>query len=134
MEVVNALQAIRQSMDGAPAAAAAAPSTAAASAAAPSAAAAPVGPMPTGLFLPGCAQSADARSPGKSPRAPPRGQTSLGGALGARTLGSHKGRASEARGDVDALLRKAEGGITGLGGGKASAGYSRARGSSGIFM
>ena len=128
MEVVNTLEAIRQSIDGARTAAAAP------SAAAPSAAAEAVGPMPTGLFVPGCAHSAGERSPGKSTRASPRGQTSLGGALGARTLGSHKGRASEARGDVDALLRKAEGGITGLGGGKASSGYSRARGSSGIFM
>ena len=90
--------------------------------------------MPTGLFVPGCARAPADLSPGKSTRASPRGQTSLGGALGARTLGSHEGRASAARGDVDALLRKAEGGITGLGGGKASSGYSRARGSSGIFM
>ena len=131
MEGVNTLEAIRQSIDGARTAAAAP------SAAAPSAAAEAVGPMPTGLFVPGCAHAAGEhgeRSPGKSTRASPRGQTSLGGALGARTLGSHKGRASAARGDVDALLRKAEGGITGLGGGKASSGYSRARGSSGIFM
>ena len=123
MEVVSTLEAIRKSIDGAPTAAAAP------SAAAPSAAAEAVGPMPTGLFVPGCARAA-----GESSRASPRGQTSLGGALGARTLGSHQGRASAARGDVDALLRKAEGGITGLGGGKASSGYSRARGSSGIFM
>jgi len=128
MEVVSTLEAIRKSIDGAPTAAAAP------SAAAPSAAAEAVGPMPTGLFVPGCARAAGERSPGKSTRASPRGQTSLGGALGARTLGSHQGRASAARGDVDALLRKAEGGITGLGGGKASSGYSRARGSSGIFM
>ena len=132
MEVVRTLEAIRTSIDGARTAAAAP------SAAAPSAAAEALGPMPTGLFVPGCARAAADLSPGKSTRASPRGQTSLGGALGARTLGSHEGRAaasaSAARGDVDALLRKAEGGITGLGGGKASSGYSRARGSSGIFM
>jgi len=108
MEVVNELQSIRQERGSQPADG--------------------IGRMPTGLFLPGT-QNSGARSPSKSSESSPPRQTTLGGALG-----SHKGRAPAARGDVDALLRKAEGGVTGLGGGKASVGYSRAKGSSGIFM
>ena len=111
MEVVNELQSIRKAMGSQPADG--------------------VGSnrpvvMPTGLFVPG-SLSSGASSPGKSAQSSPPKQTTLGGALGS-TLGSHAGRTPAARGDVDALLRKAEGG------GKASVGYSRARGSSGIFM
>ena len=82
-----------------------------------------IGRMPTGLFLPGT-QCLAPRSPGKkTPR-----QTTLGGALGSQPGQPPGGKAPAALGDVDALLRKAEGG------GKAQVGYSKARGSSGIFM